>query len=79
MLSGVSVHQEKVCLFEGEASDLCAPAAANLDQECWRRMQACVPGKKIAVGFDRIITYHQKFMAQERRNILAGPARAELA
>ena len=26
-----------------------------------------------------IITYHQKFMAQERRNILAGPARAELA
>ena len=73
------MHQEKVCLCEGEASELCAPAAANLDQECWRRMQACVPGEKIAVGFDRIITYHTKFMAQERRKILAGLARAELA
>ena len=79
MLSGVSVHQEKVCLCEMCASELCAPAAANLDQECRRRMQACAPGKKIAVGFDRIITYHQKFMAQERRKILAGLARAELA
>jgi len=38
-----------------------------------------VQGKKIAVGIDRIVTYHQKFMAQERRNILAGLARAELA
>ena len=79
MLSGVIVHQEKVCLCEGEASELCAPAAANLDQECRQRMQACAPGKKISVGFDRIITYHQKFMAQERRKILAGLARAELA
>ena len=79
MLSGVGVHQENVCLCEGEASESCAPAAANLDQECRRRMQACTLGEKIAVGFDRIITYHQKFMAQERRNILAGPARAELA
>jgi hypothetical protein len=79
MLSGVSVHQEKVCLCEMCASELCAPAAANLDQECRQRMQACAPGKKIAVGFDRIITYHQKFMAQERRKILAGLARAELA
>ena len=79
MLSGVSVHQEKVCLCEMCASELCAPAAANLDQECRQRMQACAPGEKIAVGFDRIITYHQKFMAQERRKILAGLARAELA
>ena len=79
MLSGVGVHQEKVCLCEGEASESCAPAAANLDQECPRRMQACTLGDKIATGFDRIITYHKKFMAQERRNILAAPARAELA
>ena len=69
------MQEGRVCSCEGEAAKVLARAAANLAQVCQRRIQACAPGKIIAVEFSRIITYHQKFIAEERRKISYGLAR----
>ena len=55
-----------------------AYAAARQLQVHRRRVGACVQGK-IAGGFDRVKTYHQKFTAQVRRKKSARLVRAERA
>ena len=79
MVSGLGVQEGRVWLTKGEATKACCECSGKAAPGAQAASTSMCAGKKIAGGFDRVKTYHQKFTARMRRAISAGSVRAERA
>ena len=78
-MSGLGVQEGRVWLRKGEACNVCCVCSGKAAPGAQAASRSMCAGKKIAGGFDRVKTYHEKFTAQVRRKKSARLVRAERA